>query len=102
VTEQGIDQRFGKARATFFEQLLNVVFSQVVAADPVALPLLQRFAAVIVEASSTFTLPDDLQAVWKGCGGSTPGTLSAFKIQVRWDLLRGAFRGLARPRWTHA
>ncbi len=48
-----------------------------------------------MEDSSTFALPDELQAVWKGCGGKTAGTLSAFKIQVRWDLCTGGFKGLA-------
>lgn len=94
VTAQAIDQRFSEATSRFFEEVLNVAFSQVVAADPVAIPLLQRFSSVIVEDSSTFALPDDLQAVWKGCGGRTAGTLSAFKIQVRWDLLTGGLKGL--------
>ncbi len=95
VTAQGIDQRFNERTATFLREMLNVAFTQVVAADPVAIPLLQRFAAVIAEDSSTFPLPDDLQAVWKGCGGSSAGTLAAFKIQVRWDLLSGALSGMA-------
>src|SRR5439155_18425714 len=95
VTGQAIDQRFSEATANFFRELRNRAFTQVVATDPVAIPLLQRFASVIVEDSSTFSLPDDLQAVWKGCGGRTAGTLSAFKIQVRCDLLTGGFTGLA-------
>jgi len=95
VSGQAIDQRFTQATATFFGDLLNVAFTQVVAADPVAIPLLKRFASVMVEDSSTFSLPDDLQTVWKGCGGKTAGTLSAFKIQVRWDLLTGGLTGLA-------
>jgi hypothetical protein len=95
VTAQGLDQRFHEKTATFLQLLLNVAFTQMVAADPVAIPFLQRFREVIVEDSSTFSLPDDLEAVWKGCGGSTAGTLSAFKIQVRWDLLRGGFKGMA-------
>lgn len=102
VSGQAIDQRFSEATADFFRELLNVAFTQVVAADPVAIPLLQRFASVMVEDSRTFSLPDDLQAVWKGCGGRTAGTLSAFKIQVRWDLLSGGFTGLARPRRLHS
>ena len=95
VSGQAIDQRFTEATATFFREVLNVAFTQVVAADPVAIPLLGRFTSVIVEESSTFSLPDDLQALWKGCGGRTAGTLSAFKIQVRWDLLSGGLTGVA-------
>lgn len=95
ITAQALDQRFTEKTARFLQEVLNVAFTQVVAADPVALPLLQRFSEVIVEDSSTFALPDALQAEWKGCGGTTAGTLSAFKIQVRWDLLTGRFTGLA-------
>jgi hypothetical protein len=95
LSAQALDQRFGETTASFFKELLNIAFTQLVAADPVAIPLLQRFSEVIVEDSSTFSLPDDLQAVWQGCGGRTEGTLSAFKIQVRWDLCSGAFKGMA-------
>lgn len=95
VSPQALDQRFGETTANFLKELLNIAFTQVVTADPVAIPLLQRFSEVIVEDSSTFSLPDDLKAVWEGCGGKTYGTLSAFKIQVRWDLRCGAFKGLA-------
>jgi hypothetical protein len=95
VTGQGIDERYSQQAAMFLHELLMVSFTQVVAADPVALPLLERFAAVIVEDSSTFSLPDELEEVWRGCGGNRSGTRSAFKWQVRWDLLTGSLRGQA-------
>ena len=96
MSEQGLHERYTWAAALFLQELLNIAFTQVVAADPVAVPLLRRFREVIVEDSSTFTLPDACREVWQGCGGSsTNGTQSAFKIQVRWDLLRGGFKGLA-------
>lgn len=96
VTPQAIEERFSQKAATFLQALLTVAFPQVVAAEPVAIPLLQRFREVIVEDRSAFGLPDVLKAVWAGCGGSsTQGTQAAFKIEVRWDLLTGAFKGLA-------
>lgn len=95
VSPQALDQRFGETTATFLKALLDVAFRQLVLADPVAIPLLQRFREVVVEDSSTFSLPDDLQAVWQGCGGRTTGTLAAFKIQVRWDVCSGGFKGMA-------
>jgi len=85
VSAQAIDQRFNEATVAFFEHILNATFTQVVAADPVAIPLLSRFSEVIVEDSSTFSLPDELKDVWEGCGGKQKGTLSAFKVHVRWD-----------------
>jgi len=96
ITKQALHERYTSATAMWLQALLNVAFTQVVAADPVALPLLRRFREVIVEDSSTFTLPDACGEVWQGCGGSSAkGTQSAFKIQVRWDLLCGGFKGMA-------
>lgn len=96
ITAPSLQERFTRVAATFLETLLSVAFTQVVAADPVGIALLRRFREVIVEDSSTFTLPDDCREQWQGCGGSSsPGTQSAFKIQVRWDLLRGGFTGMA-------
>lgn len=95
VSAQAIDERLGPECAHFLQQLLNVAFTQLVAADPVAIPLLQRFSEVLVEDSSTIALPDELKDEWAGCAdGQRGGTQAAFKIQVRWDLLTGALRGM--------
>jgi Transposase DDE domain len=95
VSAQAIDQRFNEKTVAFFEEVLNAAFTQVVAADPQAVPLLARFSEVIVEDSSTFSLPDALKELWQGCGGKQKGTLSAFKVHVRWDLLNGSLTNLA-------
>jgi hypothetical protein len=95
VSTQAIDKRFTKKTATFFQELLNATFTQVVAADPVAIPLLGRFSEVIVEDSTTQSLPDEMEEVWQGCGNATDSSKSAFKVQVRMDLLRGGFKGQA-------
>ena len=63
----------------------------VVAAEPVAVPLLRRFAGVWLWDSTTITLPDALAAVWPGCGGRVAtNTRAALKVQVRWELSSGA------------
>ena len=95
VTEQAIEKRFTSTTAVFLEQVLQRAFCRVVAADPVAIGLLRRFSEVIVEDSSTVSLPDELKQVWEGCGGKTAGTLSALKLHVRYDLLSGALSNLA-------
>ena len=96
ISEQGLHERYTQNAALFLQDLLNLAFTQVVVADPVAIPVLRRFREVIVEDSSTFTLPDACRELWQGCGGSSAtGTQSAFKIQVRWDLLCGGFTGMA-------
>ena len=95
VSAQAIDKRFNKKTATFFQELLNASFTQVVAADPVAIPLLERFSEVIVEDSTTQSLPDELEEVWQGCGNATESAKSAFKVHVRMDLLSGGLKGQA-------
>jgi len=66
----------------------------VIAAEPVAIPLLQRFSAVVLLDCSTIVLPDALGLWWPGCGGaSAQHTQAALKLGVRFDLCRGALRG---------
>jgi hypothetical protein len=68
---------------------------QLIAAQPVAIPILRRFTGVYILDSTTITLPDTLAAVGQGCGGSTPGTAAALKIQGVWNLATGAFEHLS-------
>jgi hypothetical protein len=93
VSAQAIHKRFDSKTVSFFQELLSAALTQVVAADPVAIPLLKRFTEVIVEDSTTFSLPDELEEIWQGCGDATDGSKAAFKVQVRWDLLTGGFKG---------
>jgi hypothetical protein len=93
VSPQAIDKRFNEKTVSFFQELLSAAFTQVVAADPVAVPLLERFSEVIVEDSTTLSLPDELEDIWQGCGDAIGGSKAAFKVQVRWDLLNGGFKG---------
>ncbi len=66
----------------------------VLAADPVAVPVLRRFAAVAVQDCTTISLPDALAAVWPGGGGSTPASgQAAVKLGVRLDLVSGRLDG---------
>jgi Transposase DDE domain len=75
--------------------VLDAAVSQVLAAEPVAIPLLARFTEVIVQDSSVINLPADLVEVWRGCGGSNGQSPSALKTQVRFDVLTGALQVLA-------
>jgi Transposase DDE domain len=96
ITPQALDQRCTPAAAACLEQVLRAAITQVIAADPVAIPLLERFTAVAVQESATSGLPDALAAVWQGCGGTTTsGTTAALKLQVRRELRTGQLEGPA-------
>jgi hypothetical protein len=94
ISPQALDQRCTPAAAACLEQVLHHAISRVVAAAPVAIPILDRFTAVYLQDSSTIVLPDALATVWQGCGGRTPQrTSAALKVQVRLELRTGQLTG---------
>lgn len=94
ISPQGLDQRFTRQAAECLQQVLAHAVTVLIAADPVAIPLLQRFQGVYLLDSSTIQLPDALQAVWPGCGGNTPThTSAALKFQVRLNVTTGQLDG---------
>jgi len=70
ISPQGLDQRFNRSAADYLRQVLAATVEAVVATEPVAIPLLQRFTAVTIEDSSTVVLPPALAEVWAGCGSA--------------------------------
>src|SRR5215467_15987000 len=52
ISPQGLDQRFTPAAAQFLQRILEGAMGSVVASDPVAIPLLQRFQGVYLLDSS--------------------------------------------------
>lgn len=93
ITAQGIDARFTPAAADCLQAVLEEAVAQVLEADPVAVPILQRFNGVYVQDSSTICLPDALATVWAGCGNRVPGNEAALKLQVRLNLNTGTLQG---------
>lgn len=94
VSPQALDQRFAPQAAAFLQGLLGAAVQTLVCTDPVAVPLLERFAGVYLLDSSTVVLPDALASIWPGCGGSTTEhTAAALKLQVRLDLVTGSLAG---------
>jgi hypothetical protein len=90
ITSQGIDDRWSEDAATFFKALFEVALAQVGVADPVAVPLLSRFAAVVLEDSTQLRLLDERAEPFRG-SGSVPGkgAQACAKLQVRLDMLAG-------------
>lgn len=93
ISPQGLEARFGKGAVAFFEQLLSSAVSKLVAADSVAIPILARFTAVILEDSTVIGLPDALVEYWQGTGERTGHNQAALKLQVRLDYLTGRLTG---------
>jgi hypothetical protein len=94
VSDSAMHKRFTPECARFLHAILEEMTQVVVQAPQlVPLPLLRRFSAVILEDSSTITLPNALAEIWQGCGGNQDHTAAAVKVHVRWDLQRGQLWG---------
>ena len=94
ITPQGLDNRFTPQASDCLEKVLEAAVGTVIADEPVAIPVLQRFNGVYIQDSSTVTLPNELAVVWSGCGGSTSkNTSSSLKTQIRLDLNTGKLAG---------
>ncbi|MBA3947948.1 MAG: hypothetical protein H0X37_25780 [Herpetosiphonaceae bacterium] len=98
ITPEGLTQRFTAEAATFLQQLLAAALTRVVAADPLDIPLLGRFAGVYLEDSTTIVLPDALHELWLGCGNATEQGRAALKINVRLELSSGLCQELDHER----
>lgn len=68
----------------------------------VPLPLLQQFSAVVLQDSSTITLPDELAEQWRGCGGSHGASNAALKLFVRSYVLNGRLQGPSLTQGRHS
>src|SRR5918912_317736 len=94
VSPQAIDQRFTPATAPLLHQVLTASLQHVISAEPVAIPILQRFTSVRVHDSTTIGLPDALSTTWAGCGNDTGRGTAGLKCGLQLDLLTGALCGL--------
>lgn len=93
ISPQGIDERFTSEAAELLRKLLDAAAIELVATDPVAISILRRFTAVLVDDSSTLSLPDELATVWQGTGERTGHNQAALKLELRQDLLSGRLQG---------
>lgn len=96
VSPQAIDQRFTQPLAQCLQRLLGQAVCRIAAGTPATAAVLRKFAAVLVQDSTTVTLPDALADYGRGCGTKTgAGGEAAVKFQVRLDLCSGQLCGLA-------
>jgi hypothetical protein len=93
ITPQGLDQRFSESAAQCLQKVLEAAVNEVIASEPVAVPILQRFAEVYLDDSSTVPLPKELAEVWSGSGTAQPGACAGLKLQVRLEYTCGTLHG---------
>lgn len=94
ISPQGLDQRFGESAAQAARMVLERAAAMAVSEQRADLPLLSRFNGVYVLDSTTISLPQELEEVWPGCGGSTPASgASTLKLQVMLELKAGSING---------
>lgn len=93
VTPVALHQRFDREAASCLEQVLCAAIRQLITADPLVLPLLERFPELVVQDSTTITLPEVLAEVWSGCGGAPDAGNAALKLNLALDLCTGRLRG---------
>ncbi len=93
ISGSGLSQRFTPEAAALLQRVLERLSAEQMQVEPVEIALLKPFSAVILEDSSSITLPPKLAEVWRGCGGSAGASEAAMKLFVRWDVLRGELHG---------
>ncbi len=96
ISPQGLDQRMGASAAVFMEELRGAAGRAVVAAEPVAVPVLERFTAVALCDSAPVALPAARAPWWPGGGGggaTATRAAAALKLHVRVDLRAGTRPG---------
>jgi hypothetical protein len=95
ITPQGLDQRMTQAGAACLLEVLDATAATVLAADPVAIPLFDRFSGVYIQDSTLIGLPSTLARIWRGSGNqhTTVAHSARLKLSVRLNLSTGALSG---------
>jgi Transposase DDE domain len=94
VTAEAIEKRFTERLLGFLRRSLKHVLAQAIAADPAAIPILEKFTAVILGDSTTLAVPDEFAAEFPGCGGKSQSGQAAVKLQATWELRTGGLHDL--------
>ena len=95
VSKQALSESLNAKMAEFLKAVLDLAVEQLVGVEPLAQPLLEKFAGVYIFDSSVISLPPALAQTWPGCG--KPGTRSAagIKLHTGLELTTGTLLGPA-------
>ena len=87
ISPQGLDERINAASVSYlqaiFQQAMQVFQSQL----RLVLPILDKFSGIQIVDSTILALPEEMQALYPGCGGDGPA--ASLKIQLVFDFLCG-------------
>lgn len=89
ITAQGLDNRFTAEAAECLKHTLERAVQHVIQADPVVIPVLQRFTGVYLQDSTTLALPATVAPLWSGCNDTPDTPEAALKVQVQFNLSDG-------------
>ena len=91
VSRVALHQRFNKRTEKFFGQCLSLILSRrLLSGTPLETGLSESFSEILIIDSSSWKIPEQLQWVFPGCGGS--GGKAGCKLQFCYDYLTGEFQ----------
>jgi len=93
ISKPGLCNRFTDALVACMEQVLQYAMGTLMAAEPLAISLLARFSEVLLQDSTTISLPATLEDQFRGCGGRDGAGKAALKAQVRLEVRTGMLEG---------
>jgi len=89
ISEQGLDGRMNEQSVAFMKNMFQQAVQQLQGHEPLALELLQQFAAIYLVDSRQISLPASMAEQFPGSGGD--GAQASLKIQLVFDYLHGHF-----------
>jgi hypothetical protein len=93
VALQSLHERLNSKAVDCLRRVLQKSMALVFAARPETIPLLRRFTEVVLEDSTTASLPASLAGEYPGCGGSSPEAgKAAVKLVAQIEIITGEVR----------
>jgi hypothetical protein len=93
ISPQGLAERFNAQAVTYLKQLFEHSLTTFHSKQPLPLPLLQQFSAILLTDSTQVELPPALAQTWKGAGGCA--SPAALKMHLTFEYLRGDLQAVA-------
>lgn len=93
ITPQALHERVGPPLWELLLRLAQHLVQETVCAAADVVPILNRFAAVLVHDATTISLVKDLAERFPGCGNQQ-GSSAALKLLAQWNVLTGSLTAM--------